>query len=149
MVSAVMSLRIWVNNTTSSCRESGLVQAESLLMPVRPPVTQKDTASALAKQSLQFPSLRQVIDKANWSLPSTQASKGGSPYRGVTRNVTKGLVPHVNIGIIGTNAFHSRELADQSSSMGIRTSARTTTVQSRGSRGTIVDHDSSAIRLGR
>ncbi|KAL1413668.1 E1 ubiquitin-activating protein aos1 [Vanrija albida] len=65
-------------------------------------------APALQKKTAAYASLASVVDRSKWNLPATQAAEGGSPFRGLTRNLTKGQQPGLFIGLLALWEFEKR-----------------------------------------
>ncbi|CAD6591847.1 MAG: hypothetical protein TREMPRED_000227, partial [Tremellales sp. Tagirdzhanova-0007] len=68
---------------------------------VHTPSSTKDNPSpGLVKKILSYPSLTTVLDSSAWELPWTESAKGGSPFRGLTRNATRDRVPGIALGVL-------------------------------------------------
>ncbi|KAI9634650.1 uncharacterized protein MKK02DRAFT_34251 [Dioszegia hungarica] len=75
---------------------------------VTPPSNMGKPASTLLKKSLSYVPFEAVLDRSGWAAPFGQAGKGGSPFRGMSRTMTKERAPGAMVGLLSLWEFERR-----------------------------------------
>jgi hypothetical protein len=57
-------------------------------------------SDVVQKKRSAYPPLATAFNSDNWSLGREETGKGGSPYRGLARTITKDACPQVSVGIL-------------------------------------------------
>ncbi|EIW67621.1 hypothetical protein TREMEDRAFT_45154 [Tremella mesenterica DSM 1558] len=65
-----------------------------------PPSNPSNPPPSLQKKLSRYSPFSRVLDRSQWHLPHTSGAKGGSPYRGLTRSVTKDRTPGPTLGLL-------------------------------------------------
>lgn len=63
------------------------------------------TPTASIKKTLTYVPFSKALDRSQWELSFGDSGKGGSPYRGVGRFVSKERAPGAMIGLFGMLYF--------------------------------------------